>query len=290
MARTLITLALLCFGATLSASAEGGHHTFWEVKGPHNTVYLLGSVHMLKQADRTLPPEVLRAYDRSQALMMELDLNALNPETMLGLALGSSLLPEDKTLAEAVGPKLFATFLAHAKPLGLDPEMTAHFQPWFAALIVEQMTLAHAGFEADAGVDMQLAQRAAADHKSILALETAEQQLGIFSHLSLPQQREFLSSTLEELDNEAAQAADMIGAWRRGDIDALESLLRQESAQSPELFRMLTTDRNHKWLPRIIALFADTHDDMIVVGAMHLIGTDGLIELLKRAGYNAVQH
>ena len=82
----------------------------------------------------------------------------------------------------------------------------------------------------------------------------------------------------------------MVQAWQRGDTAQLESLLRHEAADSPELFRMLTTDRNRRWLPKITALLNDEHDDLVIVGAMHLVGRDGLIELLRQRGYSAVQH
>ncbi len=273
----------------LASSAADGRHCLWLVKGLHNDVYLLGSVHMLKAADSALPPEILRAYARSATLVMELDLNNLDAESLLGSGSESATLPEGETLGGVLGPQLYGSLIAHARPLGLEPEITARFQPWFAALLLEQMTLAQAGFEAGAGVDAQLAQRAGVDHKPIIALETMGEQMGFFAHLTLDQQRQFLRSTLRELDTDASDTAAVVRAWQRGDTQELERLRRQESAESPEIFRTLTTDRNRSWLPRIIALLSDTHDDLVIVGAMHLIGDDGLVELLRRQGYSPVQ-
>ena len=272
------------------ASAAESHHFFWELKGRHNTVYLLGSVHMLKAADSALPAEVLEAYRRSQAVMLELDLSDGGADALLGAGLESTLLPPDQSLDSVLGPQLYASFAEHARPLGLAPEITSRVQPWFAALLLEQMTLAKAGYDPAAGVDMQFTQRAVADHKPIIALETAAEQMGIFAQLSLPQQRDYLRSTLDELDSEDRQTSEMVQAWQRGDTAQLESLLRHEAADAPELFRMLTTDRNRRWLPKITALLNDEHDDLVIVGAMHLVGRDGLIELLRQRGYSAVQH
>jgi len=281
------SIALASFGAR----ASDAHHIFWEVKGAHNTVYLLGSVHMLKAADGTLPAEVLEAYRRSQSLVMELDLSeAGSADFLAGTDFAQVLLPEDKTLSQVLGPKLQASFVAHAKAVGLDPTTTERFQPWFAAILLEQLTLVHSGYAAESGVDMQLTQSANADHKPIVALETASEQMGYFSRLPLEEQANFLGFTLRDLDSSDNDPAAVIRAWKLGDVHELERLFQQESADSPELMRQLTSERNRKWLPRIKALLDDDHDDMVVVGAMHLIGNDGLVALLKGQGFNPVQH
>lgn len=282
-------IAWLAF-APFASRAGNGHHMFWEVKGAHNTVYLLGSVHMLKAADSSLPPEVLAAYKRSHTLVMELNLNDAGAESLLGSGLESATLPEGQTLSTVLGSELYASYLTRAKPLGLDPDTTARFQPWFAALILEQLTLAQSGYEASAGVDAQFAQRAQADHKPIIGLETMAEQMGFFAHLTLDEQRQFLRSTLKDLDTADSDTAAVVRAWERGDVKELERLARQEFDEAPALMRQLTTERNRKWLPRIAALLNDDQDDLVIVGAMHLIGDDGLVALLKRQGSDAVQH
>ncbi len=164
------------------------------------------------------------------------------------------------------------------------------FQPWFAALLLEQTALAHLGFESGSGVDEQLAQRAQQDGKPIIALETAEQQLGFFSHLSMAQQQQYLRTTLKDLDSEASEASSMVQAWQRGDTAELERQLRSESAKSPEMFHLLTADRNRQWLPKLVGLLGENQSYLVVVGALHLVGKDGLVELLKDQGFQVVQH
>jgi len=284
-----LTAAACLLAAPALARSDDAHHIFWEVKGTHNTVYLLGSVHMLKAADGALPPEVLQAYQRSASLVMELDLSDADAESLLGPEMAAVVLPEDKALSKVIGPALYASFVAHAKTVGLDPATTERFQPWFAAILLEQLTLIHDGYEANAGVDMQLTQSAAADHKPIIALETAAEQMGYFARLGLDEQAQFLRSTLKDLDSSDSDPAAVIRAWQHGDVAELERLFREESAESPQLMHQLTAERNQKWLPRIQALLDDDHDDMVIVGAMHLVGHDGLIALLRRQGFNPVQ-
>ena len=290
LAGRLIAAGWLLLVASLGARADATHHIFWEVKGKHNIVYLLGSVHMLKAADSTLPTEAMHAYAASQVLVMELDLNGAGAESLLESGEEAVTLPEGQSLADAVGPQLYAQLLTRARPLGLEPEILSHFQPWFAALMLQQLELAKSGFDASAGVDEQFALLAQADHKPIIGLETVNEQLGLFAHLSLEQQRQFLRSTLQESDSAQSQTDAVVSAWQRGDTAALERLLREETAESPELYRLLTTDRNRRWLPKIMQLLNADQNYLVIVGALHLIGHDGLIELLQRQGYAAVQH
>ncbi|HEX4377433.1 MAG TPA: TraB/GumN family protein [Steroidobacteraceae bacterium] len=274
---------------SLPAAAAGGHHILWEVKGRHNTVYLLGSVHMLKPADSELPSEATSAYQQSKTLVMELDLS--DPSALAGLSgeMEMGLLPDGQTLQTALGPDLYARFSKQADALGIDPSITTRYQPWLAALMLEQVELAKEGFDAGSGVDMQLAQRAETDGKPIIGLETIDDQLGIFTHLTLPQQRDYMRSTLDETAD-AHETAQVVQAWEAGDTAALERLLSEGSRDSPQLYQMLTTDRNRRWLPKITQMLNADSNYLVVVGALHLIGHDGVIEMLQRSGYNPVQH
>lgn len=289
LACRLIAAGWLLFGASLGARADAAHHIMWEVKGKHNTIYLLGSVHMLKVADSALPAAALHAYAMSKFLVMELDLNGVGAESLLESGAELETLPEGQSLADAAGPQLYAKLLVRAQPLGLEPEILSHFQPWFAALMLQQFELAKSGFDPAAGVDEQFAVLAQADHKPIIGLETIDEQLGFFAHLSLEQQREFLRSTLQNSATAESEADAVVQAWQRGDTVKLEQLLREETNESPELYRLLTTERNRRWLPKITQLLNSDDNYLVIVGALHLIGHDGVIELLQRQGYTAVQ-
>lgn len=279
-------LAIAAGGAVSAAP----HHVFWQVKGKHNSVYLLGSIHMLKSTDTALLPDAVAAYRHCKALVMEVDLNDANLASLLGDDAELETLPADQSLSQVVGQDLFAQLVAQTEPLGLDADTLSRFQPWFAALMLQELELAHAGFDPAAGIDERFAQMAAADHKPVIGLETVSEQLGFFSHLSLDEQRGYLRSTLEDAKDSQADTEAVVRAWRNGDTAQLEQLLREGSAESPRLFQSLTTDRNQRWLPKITALLGEEQDYLVVVGALHLVGHDGLVELLQRAGYDVVQH
>jgi uncharacterized protein YbaP (TraB family) len=283
-------VAVFLIGVSISVRSEDSHHTFWTVRGDHNTVYLLGSVHALKAADSDLPAEVSRAYVSATALVMEIDLNHISVNRLLGSILDLETLPAGQTLEGALGPDVYSKFGTRAKALGLDPEFISHFQPWFAATMLDQLVLAQLGFDPDAGVDRQLAKRAQTDHKDIIGLETIEEQIEILAHLSPEEQRHYVLHSLAEVDDTSRRLDEIVSAWRTGDTKVLEQLLGGALKEFPDLYTKLTTDRNRKWLPTITRLLTDDHDYLVVVGALHLVGRDGLVELLQKQGYEVAQH
>ena len=280
---------LVAFVLVPQARTDGARHTFWSIKGQSNTVYLLGSIHVLKSADHELPPESLRAYAAAGSLVMEIDLSEAAPDKLLAEPLISETLPEGQTLASALGPEVYARLVAHLKPLGLEAGFFDHMQPWFVAVTLEQLQIARLGFDPQSGVEAQFTRRAQADHKPIIALETMDEQLGLFSQMSLEQQRRFLLYCLEDADDSAQVMDDIVKAWQRGDTALLERLLGEGMEKFPDLYKVLTTDRNRKWLPRIETMLHDKQDYLIIVGALHLVGRDGVVAMLERQGYKVLQ-
>lgn len=145
--------------------------------------------------------------------------------------------------------------------------------------------LAKAGFNAQDGVDYQIALRAQRDGKPIVGLETAAQQLGFLASMSMEDQRNFLAATLNESED-GEELREITEAWRNGDLVALEALLKQGAEQMPTFFQRIVVDRNRNWMPRIEQMLADPQKDYLVVtGALHMIGKEGLVEMLRDKGY-----
>ena len=274
--------------ALAAAEPAAGWHTFWSVKGRHgNTVWLLGSVHVLRPEDATPPPAVLLAYAASRQVVLELDFDAggkMGPPDARLLRL-----PADRQLRDVLGSSLHARFVASAAKVGLAAAVFDSLQPWFAAITYEQAVYAQLGFDATQGVDQQFARRAAADGKPVIGLETVDEQLGFFASLPLKDQVALLRETLDDTTDAQQELDGIVDAWRRGDTKKLETLLSQGKAESPTLMRRLTTDRNRRWMQKLLPLLEGQHDAMVIVGALHLVGDDGLPNLLKKAGWQPVQ-
>lgn len=288
--RVLASLVLSLLAALPAAGGERQHHILWTVQGRHNTVYLLGSVHVLRAQDAELPRAALDAYDDAERLVMELDMDALLADPMQTVAATQrlALLPGGQSLRDVLGAD-YPPAQARALSLGLDLDVLDRFQPWFVATALLQAELARRGFSPDLGVDETLARRAMADHKPITGLETVEEQLGILAALPMGEQRRFLRMTIEEMDDFDREVGPMLDAWRAGDAQRLARVLSEGFDQFPELYRPLTEDRNRRWAGEIAAFLDDDEDYLVVVGALHLVGRNSVVELLQRRGYRVTQ-
>lgn len=275
-------LALLL--GSLSARAQS---PVWALHGAHHTVYLAESVHLLKPGDSALPGAVTRAYADSGELVMEMDLARLDTASVTAWMLEHGRYPEGESLQQALGTQRYARVLAKATALGLPLEQLAMLRPWVAALTLTDLMYLKLGYQADSGVEEQLIARAQADGRPTAGLETLDQELGQLERLSPEAQARFLELTLEDLGDTGAETEQMLRAWRTGNNTELAAELSDAYRQFPELYRVLVSERNERWLPQIEAFLNGDHNVLIVVGALHVVGSGGLLELLKNAGITA---
>ena len=277
-----LLLVGLLGGVTAHAEAP-----VWAIKGQKNTVYLAGSVHLLPASDSKLPAAFDKAYADSAALVMEIDLHEMGSmDPMSLLSMGMS---EDETLSSTLGKSRFDKLAKQFDELGIPTEVLERLQPWMAAMMLEQMQLLKLGFDPASGVEQQLMTRSDADHKPITGLETAQEQLGLLANMSKPDQIKFLDLTLEEMQEASGEVGELLGAWRTGNTSKLASMLGEEYGQAPALYAVLVSDRNRKWIPELEKLLKSDKNYMVVVGTLHIVGRNGLIDLLKSDGFSARQ-
>jgi uncharacterized protein YbaP (TraB family) len=287
-------LALLAamLGAWLpSAAGARDQHVLWTVHGEHNTVYLLGSIHVLRAGDGGLPKVADDAYHDAERIVMEIDMDDArqgDPTALAETMQQMALLPAGQSLRTVLGTD-YAKAQQHAQQAGIDLAVLDPFAPWFVATALLQVELAKRGFSSELGVEETLARRAAADHKPIQGLETAEQQFAILAHLPMPMQKKFLMMTIDETDNLDTEIKDLLSAWQAGDTDKLARLLSDEFNEAPELYRPLTEDRNRVWVGEIAEMLHDRDDYLVVVGALHLVGRNSVVDLLRQRGYKVTQ-
>lgn len=288
-------LAAIALGLLLACgpavAQDAGRHILWSVQGRHNTVYLLGSIHVLRPEDAGLPQPAESAYRHAQRLVMEIDMDDATQGDPLALAAqmqAMATLPPGVTLRSVLGAD-YAPVAARAAKAGLDLTLLDRFAPWFVATTLLQVELAKRGFSPDLGVEQVLAGRAVRDRKPIEGLETAEQQFALLGSLPLPLQKRFLLMTLDESEDFDAEIRELLAAWQAGDAAKLAAVLGAEFQEFPELYRPLTEDRNRAWVPKIAALLDGREDCLVVVGALHLVGPNSVVDLLRQRGYQVTQ-
>src|SRR5262249_13299795 len=271
---------------SLNAYAAG---PVWAIRGAHNTVYLAGSVHVLPANDTALPKAFERAYADSATLVMEIDLGNFDPLEAMAWMTDKGALPPGTTLRGVLGEPRYQRVSGAAAALGLTMPMLDSQAPWVVGIELTDLAYVHAGFDPEAGVEEQLVRRAQSDHKRTAGLETLAEELGGLVALSREDQVKMLDQTLDETQQLQGEMRDVLTAWRRGDTQRLAGLLATEYDAFPALYRPLVTARNEKWLPQIEQMLKGDGNVLVVVGALHVVGKGGLLEMLRHDGYTAKQ-
>jgi uncharacterized protein YbaP (TraB family) len=280
---------LLLFIGLLGGLTAHAEAPVWALRGAKNTVCLAGSVHLLRAKDAKLPVAFDRAYADSAALVMEIDMDDLNPLEAQGWMLEHGLYTEAGSLSETVGKTRFGKLEQESNRLGIPVEAVERFEPWMAALTLVQLQLLKLGFDPEQGVEKQLERRARGDRKEITGFETLPEQLGLLDGLSTSDQIKFLDVTLEEMREMEGSTDELIAAWRTGNSRKLSDLLGEEYNTAPALYTTLVADRNRRWMPQLEKLLKAYKNFLVVVGTLHLVGKGGLLELTKARGFEAKQ-
>jgi len=256
----------------------------WVAEGDTNQVYLLGSIHMLREQDHPLPNIVEVVYADAERLVMELDLDDIDPVGALQYLMTHGVLDGETTLKDLMGPRMYAQAKASADESDIPIELLDKSEPWLAAMTVQELSLMRIGFKPEFGVEMYLMAKASADGKAISGLETLEQQLGFLDGLSIDTQNRWLLQSIVESGRMEMLIDEMVAAWRSGDLQFLEKELLHEMRNHPELHRVILADRNKSWVRPIMDLLDDRDDYLVIVGAAHLIGAGGVPDLLSQQG------
>ena len=288
MIRRLVSAAVLLFASAVSI-ADGHPLPMWQIDGASNRLYLLGSVHLLREQDHPIPDAIYAAYDNADLLVMELDMDDIDPVATQTMINDLGMIKGGESLSDLMGADLYAEAEQIADEMNIPLAMLSSTEPWLAAINIEQLMLMRIGFNPMYGVESHLTSKATADSKEIIGLESIEQQLGFLDGMSLETQRTLLMQTLSESAELEDIMDELITAWRNGDIDYLEKSMLVEMQEYPELYEALVVTRNKNWAERIGEMLRDDQDYLIIVGALHLIGGDGLPSLLLQRGYNPVQ-
>jgi uncharacterized protein YbaP (TraB family) len=283
--------ALILFGLLLCVTvrADGALHSLWELHGKHNTVYLLGSIHVLRPNDYPLAPVVLDAYTHAGSLLMEVNLEEIDSEQVQAEMLASATLPEGKTLPDVLGKQRYERAAALAHEIGVELANFDGFAPWFVAEAISELQLTQLGFQPENGVEMYFMERARSDGKSVDGLETVHDQISVFQNMSLDTQAEYLLSSLEQAHDLPKDVNSMVRAWQHGDTGWFESELQSDLGHDPDLYQSVLLARNRKWVPKIEALLNSDKNYLVIVGTGHLAGRGSVVDLLKKDGIVATQ-
>ena len=261
----------------------------WSVRSGSNTIYLLGSLHVLKSDDYPLSAAIEKAYSASQKVVFETDLSAMSDASIQAQMLTMGLYPEGESLSRNLSGGTFEMLKTKLTEMGMPVQQFERFKPWLIALTLATFELQRLGYSPQMGIDMHFYNRSKADEKEIDFLEPIEFQMELLGNMDDADQDSFLTQTLEEMDVVKDMSADMTTYWKAGDAGRLYELLNKSFEKHPIIRDRLLLKRNMEWVSHIEVLTKETRNVLVIVGAGHLVGPESVVDLLKKKGYTVKQ-
>jgi len=287
LSATLLVCLAAVAGPWTSAAADPAA---WRLQGKNGgEVTLLGSVHVLRAADYPLPPSVDALFERAQILVMELDLDDVDAVVQQGVILKAATLAQGRVLRDVVDGSVYRLAEQRSTELGVNLTLLEHFEPWFVAVTMLDQGMRKLGFQPERGLEQYLVGKSRRAGKEILGLETLAMQIGIFDALPPSSQQAMLEQTLQELDEAEMAMVDLTVAWRDGRLETLSEELLDDFDAFPGLYDTLVTERNTAWVGALERFLRDGRRYLVVVGALHLVGRNNVIDMLTARGHDIVR-
>jgi uncharacterized protein YbaP (TraB family) len=285
----LFILGLLCLTIFGEDAVAGGRKNFlWKATSETNTVYILGSLHFMKKEAYPLARKIEDAFDVSDLVVVEANINDIARVDMEKL-IDTAFYTGDDTLENHVSAETYSLVKKQYEKLGIPLWLVSRQKPWFLALTITSFELAKLGFDPNYGIEMHFTSKAL-PKKRIEELESFEYQINLLSGFSDREQEMFLLETLKDVQAYEAEAeADaLLRAWQTGDTKRLESIVMKNGSDEGSLsqvYEKLMYQRNRNMTSKIEGYLKKRETCFVIVGAGHLVGDRGIIELLKSKGY-----
>jgi len=265
----------------------GADPAIWKVKGAHGTVYLFGTIHVMKPNVEWETAKVKAAFDASDTVYVEV---ANLDDKTAGLPLAAKFgLDMAHPLSTKISRDDVDLLDKTAKGMGLPGESTFEpMQPWLVTMTVGVLPMVKAGFDPASGVDVVLLKQARDAGKNIVGFETMEQQMHFVADEPQAEQVEMLHKELTEMDKNTAEMGEMVAAWEHGEVGKIGAMENGDmKTKYAAEYKTLVLDRNTKWASTLDGLLKDlgTGTVFVAVGAAHLAGDDSVLEMLKKDGW-----
>jgi uncharacterized protein len=290
--KRLSSLILLAAFLVLLHLPEASATSFlWKVSSRTNTLYLLGSTHMADESLYPLSSTIEDAFAKSDYLVVEADIAKGDDLESASLMLSQGMYQDGRSLKGSIPEDLFRRLNNELQQFGMGGEELNMMKPWLAALTVAQLRMAALGYKPELGIDVHFLNKARGN-KKILQLESVGFQVRLLSGFSPHLQTLFLEDALEDTTTMKDDLQRMFQYWKSGDSVGMEGLLFKNVARKPELkslYVKMLDERNVKMVEKIDRYLKDSGTYFVVVGAGHLLGNNGIVNLLKAKGY-VVEH
>ncbi len=264
-----------------AAQVKDADPALWVVKDEDTTIYMFGTVHILKPGLSWFDEAVKKALDESSEMVTEIG-GTPDPAVMQPLVVKYGISTSGPTLTEKLPAEKRAAFAKAMADAGIPIAGADRFDPWFAAMTLSMLAVVKAGYDPSSGAEEVLNKAAKAANKPVSGLETVEQQFGFFDSIPEDAQIKFLVETVDQLSEAGALLDKMVGEWADGDAEGLAALMNDGFKAAPDMSKILLADRNARWAEWIDARLDKPGVVFMAVGAGHLSGTDSVQAMLEK--------
>ncbi len=271
----------------LSAHEEpsNGKHFLWRVDSPTTCVYLVGSIHVLRQDVYPLAPVIEQAFAASDVLVLEADPFAQPQGELQQTIMAYATYPEGQTLKSQLSEQDYFKVSSVLFEAGIPSGSVQQYQPWYVTSMVDQVLSSRLGLRPEYGIDFYF--RSKAEQKEVKELESLETQLQLLSGFSDEEQVLMMLWAVEDLEHAAKEFDEFLQIWQRGDIQAMEEQLQKEFQEEPRfkpIWNVMVEKRNPAMADQIATFMRTNKRHFVIVGVAHLVGPQGLITLLRQRG------
>lgn len=287
--------ANLCFSAPANIKENAASPTrknfLWQVRSATATVYILGSMHFAKEDLYPLDKKIEESFSAARFLMLEANIGNINTPAVQKIMTEKALYPAGDSVEKHLSGQTLSLLQKELQAMGYDLSLVSMFRPWLLALQLTTLKLQTIGFDPNYGIDVHFLSRARQD-KRILELESIEFQLNLFAGLTDREQDLFLYATLLDFEVVEQDLSSLVQAWKNGDALTMEGLLKKGVNRHPELlpvYKKILYGRNANMAANVEKLLTGRETGFVIVGAGHLVGKEGIVELLRKKGYAVEQ-
>jgi uncharacterized protein len=275
----------LCCATAATAQKEGP--AMWRLSDADSEVYIFGTFHILPASLAWTTPALDAAMEKTPVTMTEADTDSPEAQAkMAALVQELGLNPPGVTLSSQLGPARAKQFAAVAERYGIPMAALEPMRPWLALLSLSVGAMQSQGYSSESGAEGVILTKAAAQKDEIAHLETAEFQIRALASLGNDEWLADFERSIEQIADFEGFSRRTLEAWRTGDLQSIEEeMIGPMRSAAPGAYNSLIVDRNKTWVAQIEEIMRGSDDYFIAVGAGHLIGEDGVVEMLEGKGY-----
>jgi len=259
--------------------------SLWKISKGANYLYIGGTIHLLRPSDYPLPSEFEKAFNEAQTIVFETNLAEMKTPEFQSRLIAAVSYPAGRTLRGVLNAETYQKLNAYLQQKGLPFSAINQFRPSMVSILLTQWEMVYFGM-AEEGVDLYFYHKAIAQKKRTVGLETTDQQISYIASLGEDDPNGLIQNTIDEVSTIESTISTMISSWKTGNTDILNDLIVKEMKEKyPSIHQSLLVDRNFNWKPEIITMITTPPVELILVGAGHLVGEEGLLKIFEKDGY-----